>query len=143
MGFLRKDQFDEVRRIARETGETDVAKILVSLNIVGEREVLQSRAQLMGYAFADISRVSLDPSAIASVPATLARSCRALPLKRDGTNLWVAMLDPTDARTANALKLASGCRIIPVFAIPGEVEEAVRRAYPEDAGSLGTGPTPS
>src|SRR5687768_18142631 len=56
-----------------------------SLNMVGEREVLQAKAQEMGYGFVDLDRIQIDSSAINVVPERLVKQHTALPVKKDGT----------------------------------------------------------
>lgn len=128
-GFLKPEQLDEAQKVAQQTGQTDISKVLVSLNMVGEREVLQAKAQEMGYAFADLDRVQIDSGAINVVPERLVKSHNAIPVKKDGTNLWVAMANPSNIMALDDIKMASGCRVIPVLAVPGAIEDAIKKYY--------------
>ncbi|AIE85765.1 GspE/PulE family protein [Fimbriimonas ginsengisoli] len=128
-GYLKPEQLDEAQKVAQNTGQTDISKVLVSLNMVGEREVLQAKAQEMGYAFADLDRVTIDTSAINVVPERLVKAHNAIPVKKDGQNLWVAMSNPGNIMAQDDIKMASGCRVIPVLAVPGAIEDAIKKYY--------------
>lgn len=102
------------------------AEALLALKIVGERELYQMKAQTRGMAFADLDRVQIDPSAIASVPLSLIRGQHALPVKRDGNTLWVAF-DEVDTGTVERIKEATGLQVIPVMCLPAALDEAIEK----------------
>jgi type IV pilus assembly protein PilB len=128
-GYLTKEQLDEAEKVAKQTNQKDIGKVLVSLGHVGEREVQQARAQEMGYAFADLDRVSIDSSCINVVPERIVKNHSVVPVKKDGTTLWVATADPNNIMALDDVKMASGCRVIPVIALPGAIEDAIRKYY--------------
>ena len=128
-GYLKQEQFDEAQKVQQQTGQTDISKVLVALNMVGEREVLQAKAQEMGYAFADLDRIQIDSAATNIVPERLVKAHSAIPVKKDGTNLWVAMSNPNNIVAQDDIKIASGCRVIPVVAVPGAIEDAIKKYY--------------
>ena len=49
-GYLKQDQYAEAQKVQAQTEQKDLSNILISLNMVGEREVLEARAQEMGMA---------------------------------------------------------------------------------------------
>jgi len=128
-GYLKQEQFDEAQKVQTQTGQKDISKVLIALNMVGEREVLQAQAQEMGFAFADLDRITIDSAAINIVPERMVKSHSALPVKKDGTNLWVAMSNPNNLNAIDDIKIASGCRVIPVVAVPGAIEDAIKKYY--------------
>jgi len=128
-GYLKQEQFEEARKVQQQTGQSDISKVLVALNMVGEREVLQAKAQEMGFAFADLDRITIDSAAINIVPERMVKAHSALPVKKDGTTLWVAMSNPNNLNAIDDLKIASGCRVIPVVAVPGAIEDAIKKYY--------------
>jgi type IV pilus assembly protein PilB len=103
--------------------------VLLRLNLTGEREILQAKAQEMGYAFADLDRVVIDPEAIASVPQTVCSEHKIIPVKRDGSNLWLALAEPNDRAALEAVRVVANCRIIPVLAVSSAIDEAIAKYY--------------
>src|SRR5476651_189085 len=107
-GYLKQEQFDEAQKVQQQTGQTDISKVLISLNMVGEREVLQAKAQEMGFAFADLDRITIDSSALNVVPERMVKAHSAIPVKKEGNNLWVAMVNPNNLNALDDMKIASG-----------------------------------
>lgn len=127
-GYLKQEQLNEAQKVQQQTGQP-IDRVLTSLNMVGEREVLQAKAQEMGYGFVDLDRITIESSAINVVPERLVKQHNAIPVKKDGTNLWVAMFNPTNIPALDDIKMASGLRVIPVVAVQGAIEDAIRKYY--------------
>ena len=135
-GYVKPDQVDQATKVAQQTGESDLGKVLVGLGFVGEREVIQARAQEQGIAFADLDRVQIDSSALNVVPERLVKAHSAIPVKKDGNTLYVAMANTSNIAALDDIRMASGCRVIPVLAVSGAIEDAIRKNYaskPADA----------
>ncbi|AIE84784.1 Type IV fimbrial assembly, ATPase PilB [Fimbriimonas ginsengisoli Gsoil 348] len=130
LGYLSDEQIEEAREVAKTTRAKDIRETLLSIGMFGDRAFLQSKAQEMGYAFADFDRIIPDPDAISAVPPHLARAGRAFPLKKQGNNLWVALADPSNLLAMDAIRAASGLRVIPVLAVPEQIDAAIQREYP-------------
>jgi len=128
-GYLKQEQFEEAKKVQQQTGQTDISKVLITLNMVGEREVLQAKAQEIGFAFADLDRITIESSATNIVPERLVKSHSAMPVKRDGQTLYVAMSNPNNLNAIDDIKIASGCRVVPVVAVPGAIEDAIKKYY--------------
>jgi type IV pilus assembly protein PilB len=131
-GFLNRDQANEAIKVSQQTGQP-IEKVIVQLNFCGEREVLQAKAQEAGIGFADLDRMTIESSAINVVPERIVKNHSAIPVKKEGQTLWVAMRTPNDVSAIDDLRLASGCRVVPVLAVPGAIEDAIRKYYANSA----------
>lgn len=151
-GWLKPEQLEEAQKVVKQTGQP-VDRVLISLNMVGEREVLQAKAQERGLPFADLDKVTIESSALNVVPERIVKAHSAIPIRKDGTNLYVAMMNPDDLGALDNLRAASGCRVIPVIAVPGAIEDAIKKYFggapaptPDDSAALAAGnastPTP-
>ena len=98
----------------------------------GEREAYQMRAMGLGLGFVDLDRAKIDPSTVATLDGNCARLYRLAPLRRDGNRLWIAMADPTDIRAIEAAKAATGCQVVPIVAVPGDLDAWLSRHYPSE-----------
>src|SRR5512140_3438005 len=127
-GFLKQDQFEEAQKVSQQTGQP-LDRVLIQLNFVGEREVLQGKAQERGMAFADLDRVQIDSAAINVVPERLVKAHNAIPVRKDGKNLWIAMNNPDNLAALDDIRIASGLRVIPVMPVPGAIEDAIKKYY--------------
>jgi type IV pilus assembly protein PilB len=128
-GFLQQEQYQEALKVQQQTKEIDIGKVLVSLGMVGEREVLQAKAQEMGYAFVDLDRITIDSSALNVVQERVVKNHSVVPVKKEGTTLWLATANPNNIQAIDDVALASGCRVVPVLAVPGAIEDALKKYY--------------
>ena len=128
-GYLKQEQLDEANKVKDQSKSTDIGKVLVELGMVGEREVLMAKAQEMGYAFVDLDRINVESSAINVVRESIVKNNNVLPVKKQDQTLYVAMSNPQNLQAIDAVSLASGCRVIPVLAVPGAIEDAIKKYY--------------
>ncbi len=132
-GYLKQEQLEEASKVQAQTGK-DISIILRDLGMVGEREIIEARAQELGHPFVDLDRFSVESSAINIVPERLVKLHNAIPVKKDGMTLWVAMENPNNLEAVDQIQLASGCRVKPAMAVPAAIEEAIRKNYASSSG---------
>jgi type IV pilus assembly protein PilB len=140
-GYLNPEQLQEAQKVQQQTRKP-FDEVLVNLGMVGEREVLQAKAQEMGMPFVDLDRTQIESSAINVVPERIVTRHTVIPVKKQDNQLWVAMSKPADIQAIDDVTMASGCRVIPVLAVPGAIEDAIRKHYsggttPANAGAAG------
>src|SRR5690349_5619741 len=107
-GYVKEDDVQEATKVGGQTGQQDIVKVLVQLGKVGEREALQAQAQEMGVAFVDLDRQQIESSAINVLREQIAKNHNVIPVKKEGSNLWVAMSDVNNIPAQDAVRLASG-----------------------------------
>lgn len=139
-GFLKQEQLAEATKVQQQTKERDLGKVLVQLNMVGEREVLQGKAQEMNLGFVDLDRVEVESSARNVVPERIVKAHSVIPVKKDAGVLYLAMANPSNIQAMDDVRMASGLRVQPVLAVPGAIEDAIRKYY---SGSTTAAPTPA
>ncbi len=140
-GWVRVEDIETARKVQQQTGQNDLGKVLISLGIGGEREVLMEKAQGMGFPFVDLERADIHAEAIEAVPERIARNHSVIPVRKEGTNLWLAMANPANLAALDDVRQCSGCRVHPVMAVPSDVKEAIRRYY-GDVATKGANPEP-
>lgn len=128
-GYLKPEQLEEAVKVQQQTKEPDLGRVLISLGMVGEREVLQAKAQEMGIGFVDLDRINIESSALNVVPERIAKAHSVIPVKKDGQTLWLAMANDKNILALDDVKMASGCRVVPVLAVPGAIEDAIKKSY--------------
>ena len=127
-GFLSADQANEATKMSQQTN-SPIDKVIVQLGFAGEREVLQGKAQEQGLGFADLDRMTIDSSALNVVPERIVKNHSVIPVRKDGQTLYVAMKNSSNIAAIDDLRLASGCRVVPVLAVPGAIEDAIKKYY--------------
>ncbi|HRI45257.1 MAG TPA: ATPase, T2SS/T4P/T4SS family [Fimbriimonadaceae bacterium] len=128
-GYVSQEQLDEAQKVQQQSGEVDLGRVLIDLGIVGEREVLNAKAQEAGIPFVDLDRVQVESSAINVVPERIAKNHNVVPVKKEGTTIWLAMSNINNIQAQDDVRMVSGCRVIPVMAVPGAIEDALRKYY--------------
>ncbi len=137
-GYVKEGDVQEAEKVKTQTGQTDIVKILVQLGKVGEREALEAQAQEMGILFVDLDRHQIESSAINVLREQIAKNHSVIPVRKEGNNLWVAMNDVNNIPAQDAVRLASGLRVIPVLALPASIDDAIRKYYGGTGATNGT-----
>jgi type IV pilus assembly protein PilB len=139
--FITADQLDQAREV-QKSAPGDIGKIIVDLGFAAERDVVESKAQAEGLPFIDLTKHKPEPSAVNVVPAHVARRHNALPVKKDGTKLWVAMMDPRNVVALDEIRMVSRCQVAPLAAVPSDLEDALASAYGNgDSNAVTTAPS--
>lgn len=147
-GLLTQAQFEQATNIQKQTNQP-MEQVILQLKFVGERELLAAKAQEMGLGFVDLDRVTIESSALNVVPERIIKNHNVIPVKKDGTNLWLAMADVSNISAIDDVRMISGCKVNPVMAVPGAIEDAIRKYYgkeenaPAAAAAAPTAPTPA
>ncbi len=133
-GWVTQEQIDEALKVQEQTKNPNLGKVLSDLGFVGEREVIHAQAQEAGLPFADLDNVQPESSAINVVPDRIAKQHNVVPVRKDGATLYLAMANPNNIEALDAVRFASGCLVKPVVAVPGAIDDAIRRAYGDEKG---------
>lgn len=128
-GYLKEEQLNEAKKVQSQSNQRDLGKVLIQLGHVGEREVLEAQAQEAGYPFVDLDNTQADPSAVNVVPERIVKLHSVVPVRKEGTTIWLAMQNPNNLQAIDDVRLASGCFVKPVIAVPGAIDDAIKRAY--------------
>jgi len=128
-GFLKQEQLDEALGIQKQTSNPDLGRILIDLGHVGEREVLEAKAQEAGHQYVNLDKIKVDSSAVNVVPERIVKLHSVMPIRKDGSTIWLAMSNPSDIPALDDVRLASGCFVKPAVALPGAIEDAIRKHY--------------
>lgn len=126
--YIKPEQLEEAKKVQHQTNQ-DLGKVIVELGFAGEREILLAKAQEQGIGFADLDRTQIESSAINVVPERIAKNHNVVPVKKEGTNLWLAMANTNNIQAMDDVRMVSGCRVIPVMAVPGAIEDAIVKYY--------------
>lgn len=138
-GYVTQEQLDEATQVQKQTSNPDLGRVIIDLGFAGEREVLHAQAQEAGHPFVDLDNVQIESSALNVVPERIVKLHNVIPVKKEGTNLWLAMANPNNLQALDDVRLASGCFVKPAVAVPGAIEDAIRKYYASGNGAAGAG----
>jgi len=101
--------------------------------MTGDAEVLKALAGQCGVGFSDHIDESIDAEVIALLPKQIARKYRTIPLAREiegpRARVKVAISDPLDVETVDALRIITKLDIEPVVVPKIEIRRALKRFY--------------
>jgi len=130
-GKLSNTDLARARRLAEESGD-GILRMLVRLGLVSERDMALAFSQVMGIPLVEVS--DFPESAVASETFSLRflKDARVLPLRENDAELAVALADPADTFTLDALSMAAEKIVTPSVGLPSEIELALERLYEKD-----------
>ena len=128
-GYVTQAHIDEATKVMEQSKSKDLGKALVELGHLGEREMLEGKAQEEGLAFVDLDRYTIDASAINMVPERIVKNHSVIPVRKEGNVLFVAMPNPNNIQAIDDVRMVSRLDVKPVRAVPEAIEEAIRKHY--------------
>ncbi|HJU16492.1 MAG TPA: GspE/PulE family protein [Stellaceae bacterium] len=123
---------ERARRVSAETGGR-LDQVLTQLGLVSERMLAESLARLVAAPLVTPADYPEAPLFADRLGAKFLRRARALPIAADEDAVTVAMTDPLDNFTREALAVALGRRVAVAVAVPIELEAAFNRLYADAA----------
>lgn len=129
-GALQPAQLDRALRLQQDSGER-LGTLLVKLNMIAERDLAQALADQLGLQV--VPAEHYPRSAVTDVPITpqFLRRAMAVPVAEEGDEVIVAMADPLDQYTVEALQLALERPVQVRVGLVSEIENAIQHLYGE------------
>ncbi len=128
MGFLTRDQVDAVQPKADETGE-GVVDTLVAEKVITRTQVAQAKAAHFNAEFVNLAEMRTADDVLATVPRNVAKKYNAIPVYATEDSISVALADPSDLETIDALQHLLNRNVTVLVASPDDIEAALNRYY--------------
>jgi general secretion pathway protein E len=128
-GLIGAEDLDRALELQRERGDK-LGKILVDMGYLAQRDLLSALAEQLGLAIAQIAAPPSAPEIEGMSPRFLRQSL-VFPLAIDERSLTLAMADPLDFETINAVQGFSKLEVTPQLATEQEILDAIDRYYTE------------
>jgi general secretion pathway protein E len=129
-GALDQRTLERARRVASETGGR-LDRVLTQLGLISERALAEALAQLVGAAIVTPADYPDTALYVDQLKAKFLRMAHALPIAERDNGAVLAMVDPLDVFTRNAVAAAIGRPVTAAVAVPIELEAALDRLYAE------------
>lgn len=127
-GLLKQEQLEKALAKQKKTGER-LGKILMDLNYVSEKSMIEVLEFQLGIPHVDLSNRVLNREIASIIPVTLAERHQVIPIKKAGKKLTVAMADPTNFYAIDDIRIMSGYDVEPVIATEKDILRAIREVY--------------
>jgi general secretion pathway protein E len=136
-GAIDPRTLERARRVASETGGR-LDRVLTQLGLISERGLAEALAQLVAAPIVRPTDYPDAPLFVDRLKPKFLRKAHALPIFESEGRAVLAMADPLDVFTRNAVAAALVRPVAVAVAVPIELEAAFDRLYSEaDAGSDG------
>jgi type IV pilus assembly protein PilB len=127
-GLIRPDDLRAALELQRRTG-LRLDETAVTLGFVSSFDVARVLARRLEVDFVDLETVDVDPVVAGAVPEEVARRYRALAIERTDAGVVVVMCDPRDVFAIDDLRVLLGGPVLPALADPGQIDDAITRAW--------------
>ena len=133
-GLLDDLQMEEVLQEQGRSGKP-IAQVVQDYGLLDRDTVLQIMAEHLGTSVVEIEEGAITPDVVASVPAESARMYQCVPVAIYGDTVQIALVDPLNPAVLDELGFTVKHQIQLVVADPGDVQKAIAKFYPAQAGS--------
>jgi general secretion pathway protein E len=128
-GLIAADDLERGLELQRERGDK-LGKILVDMGYLAQRDLLSALSEQLGLSIAQIAAPPAGPEA-ESLPPRFLRQSLVFPLSVDEGTLVLAMADPLDFETINAVRSFTRLDVTPQLATEQEILDGIDRFYTE------------
>lgn len=129
-GLITPGQLDEALKRQSDRGGK-IVTVLMGLGYITADAFMRWLSKNRSAPSIDIMNYEVPREVVALVPKEIARGKELCPIDKMGSLLTVAMMCPFDTATIEELHQKTGLRIKPVLCSAEDIENAVRRYYPE------------
>jgi general secretion pathway protein E len=127
---------DRARR-AGENGDDHLHTILVKLGLVAERDVAEALAAVLDLQIAAPDDYPGEAVVDENLSPKFLKEARVLPLAETPEGIVLAMADPLDGFTVQAVEIATQRAVLRRVAVPADVERAYERIYGRGGTAIG------
>ncbi len=128
MGFVTRDQVEDVRPKADETGEGFI-DLLVAAKALTGAQLAQAKAAHFNAEFIHLAEMRVADDVLATVPRNVAKKYNTVPVYASEDSVSVALADPSDLETIDALQHLLNRNVSVLVASPDDIESALNRYY--------------
>jgi general secretion pathway protein E len=129
-GRLREADLERVARIQAEQGGSErLARLVVRLGLVSERDAADALARVLGLPLAEARHYPQAAPPGPRVSTRFMKESLAVPLGEAGGAIALAMADPQDDAAAAAFELACYRPVSRWVGLPSDIDAAIERVY--------------
>ncbi|MCC6712899.1 MAG: response regulator [Candidatus Dadabacteria bacterium] len=138
-GLVGIDQVREAVEEQRSSG-SGLGDSLVRLGYISETDLLESMGKYFGIPVMDLDGRSIEPEVLKLIPHGTAAEERLIPVSLVGSDLIVAVSDPSNILLLDDLGFITGRHIVPVIASERAITARIAELYGEGDGRESEGP---
>ncbi|HLO97410.1 MAG TPA: ATPase, T2SS/T4P/T4SS family [Fimbriimonas sp.] len=136
-GLITDDQLQQAADRQQElNGKESIAKILVQLGFITEKDRIRCQGRVWGVPFADLSELTPNIDALSLLSPQNAKKFKCIPVERHGSRVLVAMVNPLDIFAIDEIRFITGLEVEPMIAIEEEVMQMIQQVYRQEGDLL-------
>lgn len=109
-----------------------LGKVLEAMGVIAEKDIAVALSKQYGFRTAkDFATHVFAADLLDVIPEKLAKKAQVFPLKREGSSLYLAMVNPLDIPLIDDVAKVARLHVIPVVTTSSEISAAIRRHYDE------------
>lgn len=126
--IISKEQLQEALQIQKKTGSR-LGKILIDKGFISSEELMEVLEFQLGIPHVNLDKYYIDPEAVRTIPESLAKRLKAIPIKKEDNKLLVAMSDPMDLFAIDDIKMTTGYDVQPVIASEEDIDKIINKFF--------------
>ncbi len=126
--LVTEEQIDKALSIQQREGGR-LGSILVRLGYISEQTLLEFLSRQYGVKAIDLNKTEVDPSVVKLIPTEVVQKYNVIPVKRVGSVLTVAMVDPSNIFAIDDIKFMTGYDVEVVVASESAISNAMAKYY--------------
>jgi general secretion pathway protein E len=134
-GKIEAAGLERARRLQDEMPE-GIHVILTKLSLVSEADMAETLAECLDLPLVRAGDYPAEPVLEDKISAKFLKEARIIPLAETSQGLELAMANPLDTYTIDAVRLSSGKAVIARVGVPADIEAAFERLYGSGTSSI-------
>lgn len=127
-GKISRPALERAQQLADERGE-DLTNVLTRLGLISERELAEALAGITRFPLAAATEYPEQAVSAGGLSEKFLKQARAIPLFENADEVGIAMVNPLDSGTVEALKFAAARPLKIYVAYPADFEAVFERLY--------------
>lgn len=130
-GILRPDQVSAIKLESINTGQPS-EKLILQHNFATGEQIMQARAQIMGFPFINLQNRAISSEVLNYVPEAVARRYKLIPFGKEGDKILIAMADPLDLQVTEFIERKTRMKISRYMALPEDIIKTINEQYSQN-----------
>jgi type IV pilus assembly protein PilB len=126
--LITQEQLDEALKVQKNTAGAKIGRVLVDLGYVAQTDIDRAYAEQLGYSYLELENTTIDAEVSKTLPQSVARRYKAVPIRRNGNRLVVALADPTNVFALDDIRLITGFEVEPMLASESDLETLIKNS---------------
>ena len=133
--LITEDQLEKALALQQKEGGR-LGSILVKFSYLPEQTLLQFLSKQYGVQAIDLSKAEIDSSVIKLIPTEVVQKYNVIPIRRVGSVITIAMMDPSNIFAIDDIKFMTGYDVDVVVASESAIVAAMAKYYDTSAMNL-------